>query len=204
MANVLMWWAQTRFAENASGAGASVSFGLGGGVVSVSGSVNGPPSPLFNLAEAGFNIQVTGFYWLGPDRVPPTGCEWESLATDMTTGSITGLTRGGIWPLGPWPLTQVNISRQHRVFSGGALLVQEPFSSEQIIFLGDENLSQTRTLPSFGAFPRFSSSKFDFDRSKGLNIELQWNCRIFMRGDGRVTFSGVNVDLPQFLISSTL
>jgi hypothetical protein len=172
--------------------------------IGVSGSVDGPPSPILGLNSAGYSVVVTGTYWVGPDRIPPTGCEWVSEAVDRTTGSITGLTHGGVVPFGPWPQTIVSVRKRHRVFSGNTLLVDEPEIYENILNIGDENTTETKSLPLSGVFMGLSRAKFDFDRTKGLAIELQVRFWIYLQGGGRVTFSGVNVALPQFDISSTL
>lgn len=194
-----MWWAQTSWSSDAPGI--APSFGYAG--VTLSGSQDGPPSPPLGLAQRGHNLAVTGWYWLDVGRIPPTGCEWDSLATDMTTGSISGLTRGGINIIGPQPLTNVYMTRKQRVFSGTNQIAQDQSGPVQILGIADPNSTGSFTLPQFGVFTQFPGSKFDFSRTQQLGIELSLNFRIWFRGDGRVTFN-VTVALPQFEIESTL
>ena len=199
MAAVTMWWAGTNWSWDAPTL--SLTFGNTGLVVS--GSIDGPPSPPLGLATRAHTINVTAWYWLGTDRIPPSGCEWESLAADMSMGGISGLTRGGIYPFGPWPTTSLSLTRRHRIFSDSTVIGEES-TFESVMNIGDENQTFMGGLPRFGVFPLLSRNKFDFNRNRGLGIELSLSFRIFFRGDGRVTFSGVTLALPQFDIRSTL
>lgn len=199
MAAVTMWWAGTNWSSNAP----ALSLTPGPTGLMVSGSVDGPPSPILGLATRADAINVVAWYWLGTDRIPPSGCEWESRATDESMGGISGLTRGGIVPFGPWPNTAVWLTRRHRIFSDSTLIGDES-TTETIMNIGDENDTFMGGLPRFGVLPLFSKNKFDFNRNRGLGIELSLTFRIFFRGDGRVTFSGVTLALPQFDIRSTL
>jgi hypothetical protein len=200
MANVSMWWAQTTWSTEAPGL--SMTFGPTG--IGVSGTVTGPGGIPLGLRSAGYATLVTSVFWSGPDYYPPTGCEWQSLATDMTTGSVTAVTFGGVQPFGPWPQSLVSVVRRYRVFSGGTLLFEEQPRVDSIISVLDQYTTQTASLPLGGVFHGFSSKTFDFDRTKGLAIELQVKLWIYLQGGGTVTFSGVNVALPQFEIRSTL
>ena len=201
MSNVTMWWVQSKWWWDAPGA--SITLGSSGRILS--GTINGPTSGFLTMYERVYRIQFTSSFWLGPNRIPPTGCEWESLATDMMTGSITGSTRGGIYPFGPWPATTLREKRRQRVYSGSTLLFQEEQSVSIIDIWEEEWKTVTSTVPLYGVYSMFSGRKFDFDRSKVLYIELELELRVFFRGDGTISFgTGVSLNLPQFDIRSTL
>lgn len=199
MSNVTMWWAQTSWSQNAPG----VSLSPAPTGLTLTGTVPGPPSAPLTLNERIYTIRVTASYWLGIDRMPPTGCEWRSLATDMTMGTITGSTLGGIEPFGPWPVTRLYLRRFHRVFSGTNIIAQNE-TFDTIIDIGDTDTTVSATLPLNGVFTRFATKLFDFNRNQGLAIEVELEFRIFFRGDGALTFSTVLISVPQFDIRSTL
>jgi hypothetical protein len=198
MADVTMWWAQTSWSTRAPG----LNIGFGPKGVTVSGTVTGPGGIPLGLSSAGYATDITSTFWLGPDRTVD-GCAWESQAVDLTTGLVTAVTFGGVQPFGPWPRSLLTIRRTHRVFSDGNLLFEEP-GLAPVVDVFEEYTTRAVSLPQSGVFPLLSSKAFDFDRTKALTIEIQVRLWIFLLGGGTVTLSGVNVNIPQFLIHSTL
>ncbi len=89
------------------------------------------------------------------------------------------------------------------MFSGSTLLLEEQ-QLQQILEITDQNTTTSAALPQFGVFSEFSSKTFDFDRSKGLSIELQVKLGVGLHGGGIFIFDGVVVALPQFDITSKL
>jgi hypothetical protein len=198
MADALMWWAQTSWSTQAPGI--TMAFGPTG--VAISGTVTGPGGIPLGLRSAGYATDVTSTFWLGPDR-PAEGCEWESQGGDQTTGFATAVTFGGVQPLGPWPRSLLTVNRTHKVFSDGNL-VWEALGHSTVLEVDDQYTTRAAILPQSGVSSLMSSNTFDFDRTKALTIEIQVRLWIYLLGGGTVTLSGVNVNIPQFFIHSTL
>jgi len=195
MPSVSMWWAANNAVWNVPG----LTVSLPGTGFNISGTVSGPPS----MQQRRYTLRCWSTYFLPSNALPATGCKWQSLAIDNSIGFVTGSTRGGWWPFGPWPSTSLSVIRHHRIFIGSKLILHQRHIATPISIYEEEYRTDSQSTPFFpSSMSSASGVLFEIDRAQPLGIELEYEFGFSFTGDGSISMGSFFVIFPGFDIQS--